>query len=74
MIAAAGRASLSPEIEVRTADSIAVETPRSYMGRSRLKPLLKVTFGRTEEDRHSAAWLVSDLELWEQALKEAIRQ
>jgi len=57
------------ETKVRTAGITAVETPRSYMGRSRLKPLLKVVFTNERGQADSAAWLVKDLEAWQDALK-----
>ena len=60
------------EIRVRTAGITAVETPRSYMGRSRFKPLLKVVFTNERGQADSAAWLVKDLEAWKQVLKEGM--
>lgn len=39
----------------------AVETPKSFLGKTKFVPLLKVAFTNDEGSSDSAAWLVSDL-------------
>lgn len=38
----------------------AIEMPRSHLGKSKLRPLLKVVFQNEQDQRDSMAWLVAD--------------
>jgi len=64
---------LMPEREVRIpVDSISsVSTPRSFLGKSKLSPLLRVDFKRADGKDDSAAWMVRELDRWVEELKKA---
>lgn len=52
-------------------DTIAsVATPKSFMGRSKLRELLQVNFADERGEEDAAAWQVSDLAAWTKALRE----
>ena len=50
-----------------------IETPRSFKGRSILKPLLKVVFDDENGREDSLAWYVPELPRWVEALN-ALKQ
>lgn len=41
-----------------------IEVTKSFLGKSRFRDLLKMTFINLEGERDEAAWLVDDLENW----------
>lgn len=46
-----------------------VETPKSFLGKTRGRKLLKVDFRNDTGGTDSAAWLVPDLEKWVEAIR-----
>lgn len=46
-----------------------VETPKSFLGKTKGRKLLKVDFRNDVGGTDSAAWLVPDLEKWVEAIK-----
>lgn len=46
-----------------------VETPKSFLGKTKGRKLLKVDFRNDVEGTDSAAWLVPDLEKWVEAIR-----
>ncbi len=48
-----------------------VDNVRVFLGRSRMKPLLRVGFTNTAGKQDYCAWLVRDLEKWTQSIKAA---
>ncbi|MFO8082257.1 MAG: hypothetical protein R6V07_18405 [Armatimonadota bacterium] len=53
-------------------DVTSVETPKSFMGRSKLRELLQVNFTDERGEEDAAAWVVADLPAWKRALSERI--
>jgi len=52
-------------------DSVgSVESPTSFMGRSKLRELLQVNFADERGEADAAAWVVRDLQAWTGALNE----
>ncbi|MFW6156651.1 MAG: hypothetical protein ACOC7J_04975 [Armatimonadota bacterium] len=51
-------------------DVTSVETPKSFMGRSKLRELLQVNFTDERGEEDAAAWVVADLPAWKMALRE----
>ena len=50
-----------------------IEVTRSFLGKSRFKDLLKISFINLEGERDEAAWLVEDLENWVSTLKNVLK-
>jgi hypothetical protein len=51
-----------------------VETPRSHLGKTKARPLLKVVFLNERGERDSMAWLVSDVYECKNALEELAKR
>lgn len=49
-----------------------IETPKSHLGKSKFKPLLKIIFKNEKNDPDSAAWLVGDLPKWKRTIEKVI--
>lgn len=62
------------EVSIERARITGTETPRSFLGRSRLTPVLQVDFTNELGEQDAAAWLVRDLPEWTEALSERIHQ
>jgi len=50
-----------------------IETPKSFLGKSALRKLLKVVFENYMGDLDAAAWYVKDLVPWSQEIERLIR-
>jgi len=51
-------------------DSIhSIDTPISFLGKTKFKPLLKINFEARQEVQDSAAWLVRDVEKWKKEIQ-----
>jgi len=48
------------------------DTPKSFLGKSRFQPLLKVTFTNDKGQTDSCAWLVRDVHLWVERIQEYV--
>ena len=46
-----------------------ISTPKSYLKKSKFRPLLKIHFKNDENENDSAAWLVKDLNNWRGNIK-----
>lgn len=55
--------------EIPRKDITAVETPSSFLAKSRFTPLLKLDFTTSDGQRDSAAWQVRDLDAWLKLLR-----
>ena len=49
-----------------------IETPKSHLGKSKFKPLLKIIFRNEKDDPDSATWLVRDLPKWKGTIENVI--
>jgi len=47
-----------------------IEEVRSFLGKSKFMPLLKIDFIDENEQKNSAAWLVKNLQKWKQIINE----
>lgn len=56
-------------VTIQTDSIRAIETPRMFLGKSLLKPLLVVWFHSEQGYMDQACWLVSPLESWTQSLQ-----
>ena len=52
------------EIRIPLEDVIEVSTPKTHLGKTKMQPLLKISFTNREGESDSVAWLVPDLEDW----------
>ena len=46
-----------------------VSTPRSFLGKSKMSPLLRVDFRKPDGGEDSAAWMVGELDRWVDELR-----
>jgi hypothetical protein len=51
----------------------AITTPKSHLGKSRFRPLLKVEYKNEAGNADSCAWLVRNLETWRAALERLVQ-
>lgn len=61
------------EILVPLRSIISVETPRSFLGKTKGKKLLKIDFRSDVGGTDSVAWLVDNLEKWVEAIRESAK-
>lgn len=61
------------EFHIPVSSIVGVETPKSHLGKTKLKPLLKVIFKNRKNEIDSSAWLVKDLSVWREALERFIQ-
>ena len=59
------------ELVVPLRNITSVETPKSFLGKTRGRKLLKVDFRNDTGGTDSAAWLVPDLEKWVETVRES---
>jgi len=57
------------ELSIELLSIRAIETPTSFLGKSRFTPLLQVNFTTERGEQNAAAWQVADLEAWTEALR-----
>ncbi|RLB47439.1 MAG: hypothetical protein DRJ42_25390 [Deltaproteobacteria bacterium] len=57
------------ELVIPVSSIASIDTPKSFLKKSKFVPLLKVTFTNAAGDEDSAAWLVKDLESWKTAVE-----
>ncbi len=60
------------ELVIPVSSIASIDTPKSFLKKSKFVPLLKVTFTNAAGDEDSAAWLVKDLESWTSSLQKLI--
>ncbi len=58
------------EISITWDRVVGVEKPRSFLGKTKFRPLLKIVFRNENGERDAAAWLVSDTDGWIAAVRE----
>ena len=51
-----------------------IETPRSHLGKSKLKKLLKIIYTNQNQEKDSIAWLVKQLPSWIQNIQNIIEK
>jgi hypothetical protein len=56
------------ELGIKITDITGVEIPRTFLGKTKGKPLLKVLFKNEKGESDSAAWLVNKLSDWQTAM------
>lgn len=61
------------EILVPLRSIISVETPRSFLGKTKRKKLLKIDFRSDAGSTDSVAWLVDNLEKWVETIRESAK-
>jgi hypothetical protein len=57
------------EIRIPLDDITDIATPKSHLGKTKMQPLLKVSFVNRDGDDDSVAWLVPELEDWERDVR-----
>lgn len=62
------------EVSIDLLNIRGVETPKSFLGKSKLTPLLQVNFTDERGEEDAAAWIVRDLDEWVEALRERMRR
>ncbi|MFX1345466.1 MAG: hypothetical protein ACFFAI_10190 [Promethearchaeota archaeon] len=60
------------EILIPVKSIVEIKNPKSHMHRSRFRPLLKITFKNETGEIDSVAWLVRNLNKWNNILNELI--
>lgn len=60
------------KLRISIKDITKLESTKWHLKKTKSRPLLKVHFINKEGKEDSAAWLVSDLNLWSQALEQRI--
>jgi hypothetical protein len=53
---------------------IKIETPRSHLGKSKYKKLLKIIFTNQNQEKDSVAWLVNQLPRWIENIENIIEK
>lgn len=61
------------EFHIPVSSIVGVETPKSHLRKTKLKPLLKVIFNNRKNEIDSSAWLVKDLSVWREVLERFIQ-
>lgn len=51
-----------------------IETPRSHLGKSKLKKLLKIIYTNQNQEKDSIAWLVKQLPSWLENIQNIIEK
>ncbi|MCE7738474.1 MAG: hypothetical protein KAU62_01100 [Candidatus Heimdallarchaeota archaeon] len=51
-----------------------ISIPKWYLGKTRSKPLLKLTFTNNEGELDSLAWQVKDLDLWVNTIEDQLKK
>ena len=51
-----------------------VSTPKSHLGKTRFKPLLKIEFTNNQGESDSIAWQIRDLDLWVNTIKNQLKK
>lgn len=51
-----------------------IETPKSFLRKTKFNPLLKIVFENERGELDSAAWLVRDLQKWLQSIENMIQK
>jgi hypothetical protein len=59
------------EFRIPLRNIVTIETPTSFLGKSRFAPLLKVVYTSDQGKADSMAWQVRDLGAWMRLLDEA---
>ena len=49
-----------------------LESPKSFFGRTKFRPLLKIVFTNDSGETDSCAWLVRDVKLWSKRIEEYV--
>lgn len=57
------------ELHIPISSISQVETPKSFLGKSKFMPLLKVEYKDDKGQTDAAAWLVKDLSAWKEAIE-----
>jgi hypothetical protein len=60
------------ELRIKSAAIIGVENPKTFLGKTKFKPLLKVIFKNEKNEIDSAAWLVNKLYGWQSAIEKIV--
>ncbi len=62
------------ELTILVNSIIGVESTRSFLGKTKVHPLLKVDFKNDKDEADSAAWLLKDVDKWKQGLEQLINK
>ena len=60
------------ELKIPYAALRGVEVVKSFLGKTKFKPLLKVDFENDQGEADAAAWLVSNLDQWKSGLEKIV--
>lgn len=60
---------LDKELSIPLASITGVETPKIFLGRTKMRPLLKVNFKNKDGNDDAAAWLLKNLPHWQSAIE-----
>ncbi len=61
------------ELNISIGNITAVETPRTFLGKTKFKALLKIVFKDEKNQSDSAAWLVGNLSDWKTSIEKIIK-
>jgi len=59
---------------IRISSILSIETPRSFLGKSKGRKLLKVVFKDENQKEDSMAWMVVDLAGWQEKLESILNE
>jgi len=51
-----------------------IERVNSFLGKRKKRELLKVDFNNSEGEKDSAAWLLDNMQVWEQVIKDNLKE
>ncbi len=60
--------------EILINDILNIEVVKSHLKKTKLRPLLKVIFKNERGEIDSVAWLVKDLQLWKDKIKDLLKK
>jgi hypothetical protein len=60
-------------LEIKTSDIKSIENPQSFLSKSKFRDLLRINFINEIKENDAAAWLISDLDSWNQEIKKLIK-
>jgi hypothetical protein len=61
-------------ITIPTNQILRIETPRSHLGKSKFKKLLKIIFTNQNQEKDSIAWIVKQLPKWIETIEKIIKR
>ncbi|MBU1043087.1 MAG: hypothetical protein KJ915_01660 [Candidatus Omnitrophica bacterium] len=60
------------ELSIKLSDIIGLEMPKSFLSKTKFKPLLKIMFKNQKKQPDAAAWLVGNLSDWHKSIQKTL--